>query len=113
MRELHSRFLVLCDELYWRNETERAHTKDENGAIENGNDSLSGSMDGGVDHRTTDEGKGRILPADFFLPPEHDLSEARLTRFKLQVENGEQELVLFCNIFHEFSALTTFSSFLG
>jgi hypothetical protein len=87
MREIQSRFLALCEELSWKNEAEVAH-KDGEGEDEvesNGGDEPS-------DRGSEDE--GRLLPADFFLPAEHDLSDARLTRFKEKVAEGDKELVL-------------------
>jgi hypothetical protein len=93
MQEAQSRFLALCQELSWKNEAEAAAKRktrgDDTGEAEKEEeDDEIGSERGG------EEGEGgRLLPADFFLPPEHDLSEARLARFKQMVAKGDKELV--------------------
>lgn len=81
MRELQARFLELCNELDWKNEANVGETEqlDEENEFEKEDHSKGGSK--------------RTLSADFFLPPEHDLSEARLVRFKNQVSEGDLELV--------------------
>lgn len=90
MREIQSRFLVLCEELRWRNEAEVA---DRNHKADGEDDEESN----GVEFGGRREDEGRLLPADFFLPAEHDLSEARLARFKGKVAEGDKELVCVVN----------------
>lgn len=85
MREIQSRFLVLCEELRWKNEAEVA---DRNHKTEGEDDEESN----GVEFSGRREDEGRLLPADFFLPAEHDLSDARLARFKGKVAEGDKEL---------------------
>jgi len=95
MKEAQARFFALCEELKWKNEAEvskRRADADKSGDTEDEQDSFSQQHKKEEEEEEEEDGR-LILPEDFFLPAEHDLSEARLTRFKEKVSEGEQQLV--------------------